>query len=276
MERFLTWANDLITQSLAPLAPYCPLQDVTHAHEQFSHGVIQSPAITVLNWNIAKNNHLPDCLDELALIFTTYQPDLVFLQELRLDQSSPLTLAGMGWHFVPNFMDLRSQHQFGVLTASRARHVRHLPLHSQHREPILDTPKVTLITEYALSWSHQTLLAANIHGINFVRTAKFQAQLEQLEMQLMHHDGPILLSGDFNTWNPKRMSCLLAMTQRLGLSAVEFAWDSHLQLKRFLLSDPLDHIFYRGMEPRSGSADVLINCEASDHKPMVVELQLKL
>jgi endonuclease/exonuclease/phosphatase (EEP) superfamily protein YafD len=276
MEPLLTWANDFITQSLTAFSPYSPLPAVTHTHDQFSQAVILSPSITVLNWNIAKNNHQPDCLNELALLFANHQPDFVFLQELRLDQDCPPSLEGMGWHFVPNLMDLRSQHQFGVLTASKIRHVKYLPLHSEHREPIWDTPKATLITEYALDWTDQTLLAANIHGINFVSTSKFQAQLHQLEAQLMHHDGPILLSGDFNTWNADRMACLLTITQRLGLSVVEFTWNSHLHLKRFLLSDPLDHIFYRGMQPRSGSADVLAHCATSDHKPMVVEFDLQI
>lgn len=271
----LKWLNEVSAQpsELSAIARFAPPSSLLLRHEQFVHPAIASPRIKVLNWNIAKNNHSDQWLKEFAEILTQYQPDLVFFQEARVDLTliEPLVIEGMGWHCAPNVMDRDSLHHFGVLTASKVRNLRQTAIHSEHREPVLDTPKSALITEYSLEWVEQTLMAANMHGINFVSTEKFQAQLDPLEAQLRQHTGPIILSGDFNTWNPNRSDRLFAMARRLGLRDVRFSWERDRHRKRFLLSDPLDHIFYRGLHIRPGSADVLDRFESSDHKPMVVE-----
>jgi len=260
-----------------PLPPFCydsPQHSVL-AQECFSEQVITRPLLKILNWNIAKNNYSAHWQADLSEIMIHHRPDLIFFQEVCIDTttySQPFQLEDMGWHCVPNFMDRNSQHHFGILTASRVQHRRSIPLQSEHREPISATPKTSLITEYRLSWTDQTLMAANIHGINFVSTWRFQAQLDQLAAQMRNHVGPIILSGDFNTWNINRMRQLQTMTQRLGLTAVQFPEDD--QLKRFLFSNPLDHIFYRGLQVRSDSIAALTGCTSSDHKPMVVEFMI--
>jgi endonuclease/exonuclease/phosphatase (EEP) superfamily protein YafD len=247
------------------------------ANQQFTQSTIEHPSLKILNWNIAKNNYQVDWLKDLAEIMKGCQPDFLFFQEVRLEltRHRPFILDGMGWHFVPNFLDKLSQHHFGILTASKVQYLKQTAIHTQHGEPIVNIPKATLITEYSLAWSNQTLVTVNIHGINFVSTRKFQSQLARLEAKLSHHQGPLLLSGDFNTWSPSRINCLKAMAIRLNLTTVQFSLDSRRQIKRFLFSDPLDHILYRGLKERPGSADVLTKFESSDHKPMVVEFLIE-
>ena len=46
------------------------------------------------------------------------------------------------------------------------------------REPLLRTPKATLVTEYALAGRQDTLLVINIHAVNFtLGLGAFEAQL---------------------------------------------------------------------------------------------------
>ena len=81
----------------------------------------------------------------------------------------------------------------------------------------------------------------------------------------------MIVAGDFNTWNGQRMALLRSRMNDLGLTQVQFPPAHDRRLKRFLWSDPLDHVFYRGLAVRPGSAQVLHKLKSSDHVPMVVE-----
>jgi len=240
---------------------------------QFSRTVLDPASIAIANWNIAKNNHLDDWLTEAEAIAQQYDPDLFFLQEVRIASpaQAPVPFAEHGWHFAPNLRDARTRHAFGVLTAAKVQHLDHQHLHTQHYEPVFNTPKVALITEYPLMHRAQSLVTVNVHGLNFVDTHKFQAQLEQLADHIQHHPGPMIVAGDFNTWNRQRMASLRSRMASLGLSQVQFTREHDRRLKRFLWSDPLDHVFYRGLAVRPDSARVLHTLKSSDHVPMVVE-----
>lgn len=246
------------------------------ASHQFSQTAIAGTVLKVLNWNIAKQNHQGHWRAEFTTILEQCQPDLIFFQEVRIDASAhcPILVQDMGWHFTPNFMDHHTQHHFGLLTASKVKHSSWQSMLTQHAEPIFSTPKATLLTEYPILGRSQSLLTANIHGINFVSDWKFAAQLQQLEAELSLHQGPMLFCGDLNTWNPYRLILMQQMADRLQLESVQFCPEGRRNLKRFLGLSPLDHIFYRGLSALPGSAEVLADCLSSDHKPMVVEFKL--
>ncbi len=262
------------TKLLALQGRFSPADVPVIENRQFSLGALDPTSIKVLNWNIAKNNEHPQWLADFNQFMIEGQLDLMFFQEVRLCWSGrcPLAVQGVGWNFAPNFMDVQDRSYFGVLTASNVKSLWSQSLLSQYAEPIVNTPKVALITEYPLRHSNQKLLTVNIHGINFVSTSKFKAQLHQLEKCLTMHQGPLILSGDFNTWNRDRMALLTRMTTRLGLKSVQF--DEKQHPKRFWLTHPLDHIFYRGLEEKPGSAMIFSDCASSDHYPMRVEFSM--
>ena len=107
--------------------------------------------------------------------------------------------------------------------------------------------------------------------INFVDLNKFKIQLHELEMVLSAHHGPLIFSGDFNTWSRKRAIILDKVVTRLGLMPVTFAPHESRKIKRFLLSSPLDRIFYRELSENKASAKVLDQICSSDHKPLLAE-----
>ncbi len=100
---------------------------------------------------------------------------------------------------------------------------------------------------------------------------KFKTQLQELESALFAHQGPLIFSGDFNTWSRSRAAFLELVATRLGLTPVAFAPNESKKIKRFLLSPPLDYIFYRGLSEKKASAKVLDQIFSSDHKPMLAE-----
>ena len=176
------------------------------------------------------------------------------------------------WSFAPNFINNATNTYSGVLTATKVRRLSSQSLTTEHTEPILNTPKATLFSEYSLSDRSETLLAVNTHLINFVSLHKFKAQLQAIEAVLAQHTGAIILSGDFNTWKSTRWQLLHQMVQRLQLKAVSFSAKDTQKIKRFLLSPPLDHIFYRGFQQKRLTATVIDTLTSSDHYPLLVEL----
>ena len=242
-----------------------------------SRSSVLRESLVVLSWNIAKNNLSRQWSRDFLAIIEQYRPDKIFLQEVRLcalEREIP-QLASMGWSFAPNLIDTSDNTYSGVLTATKANRLSSKMKITRHYEPLTKTPKVSLFVEYALGHGYSNLLTVNTHLINFVETSKFQTQLQEIETIIAEHEGAVLFSGDFNTWNRTRWLLLCQMTDKLGLTPVTFSAIEARKLKRFLFSPPLDYIFYRGFRQKTTSAKVIDNIYSSDHNPLLVELELK-
>jgi endonuclease/exonuclease/phosphatase (EEP) superfamily protein YafD len=244
--------------------------------DNFSQEAIASPAVKILNWNVAKQNNTPAWTRDFFHILETYQPDLVCLQEISLNTQtkSILALESMGWNFAPNFRDTYTDNYCGILTASPVKPIARTALLTQDCEPLTNTPKVSLIAEYAIAKRDRPLLVVNTHAINFVTSEKFAAQLNKLEQFLHRRSEPIVLCGDFNTWSQRRLRLLNLMGDRLHLTPVQFSPPAQTHLKTFFASPPLDWIYYRGLSQKPASATVFKEITSSDHTPMGVELLL--
>jgi endonuclease/exonuclease/phosphatase (EEP) superfamily protein YafD len=256
-----------LTSSPAIVIQSTPASDQVKGSEAFGR------SLKILTWNMAKQTENPDWQREFASILDRYQPDLVFLQEVRLCAATR-RLPGvmeLAWHFAPNFLDRHHNAYSGVLTASDLACDRSHLLLTEHHEPIVRTPKVALFNEFGIP-AASPLLTVNAHLINFVDLGRFRAQLQQLEARMMSHDGPIVLAGDFNTWHRWRWQALIQMTDRVGLQPIQFAQGEVKKIKRFLQSPPLDYIFYRGFQGQIGNAKVVSKIKSSDHYPLFAEL----
>ena len=252
------------------------VQEITIEKNHPNPSTSTRSSLKVLSWNIAKNNHHQGWRKDFLAIVERYQPDKIFLQEVRLCSKvrEIPELREMGWSFAPNFVDRFDHSYSGILIATKAKLLNSKALITEHCEPITNTPKVSLFAEYSLSAQSENLLAVNTHLINFVELRKFKAQLQEVESILSKHKGSIIFSGDFNTWNRSRWLLLLKMANRLKLTPVSFnPWDSK-KIKSFLLSPPLDYIFYRGFNQKPLTARVLHHVSSSDHNPLLVELSL--
>lgn len=179
----------------------------------------------------------------------------------RLRDAKP----GFGWSLAESFRSDWHGYSTGVATGSRV-----LPLHldaalSPVREPVAMTPKTILISEYAIARSPETLLVANVHAINFREQAAFQSHIDQLVQKVRAHKGPMIVAGDFNTWDSSRQNYLLKSLGALGLSEVP------LSRTGFLI---LDHVFTRELDAHETESH--FDVTTSDHYPITVEIAVKM
>ena len=217
--------------------------------------------IRLLVWNVQKARD-----DEWLGDFRTLAAgsDLVLLQEAHLHPDFAGSLVGAErWDLVEAWRWRRSP--TGVLTASDVQPLSVRAL--RHAEPVLRTGKSALVTEYRIAGQLRTLLVANIHAINFTaNTRAFRDQLVAVADLLDEHDGPVILSGDLNTWSATRKQVVRVVAEALGLTEIHFD-GPRKQFRRF----PLDHVYYRGLELVDSTVTVVAS---SDHNPLHVTFRV--
>ncbi len=227
---------------------------------------LNDATITLLNWNVHKNNHHYKWLRDFADILHRYNPNLIAFQEYQtmsrrsiLDKNEEF-----GYGFFPNIS--YKQHMYGLLTASKSTIYAYDSLFSKDVEPLIKTPKVSFVSQHRMC-NGENLTVINVHMINFVKIDKYIAQLGQIERVCQEKKGALILTGDFNTWSQKRMRLLMQMRQEVGLESVTFEKAYH---RKSFIASPLDHIFYRGL--RQVDSGILESVKSSDHKPMLAIL----
>ncbi len=225
--------------------------------------------IILLNWNVHKNNHSTKWLQDFSSILNNYDPSIILFQEYqKMNHQSILDKRDTyGYGFFPNFM--WKNNLYGLINAAKSNIVDYNAYITQEVEPIIKTPKITLQTKYNLKNGH-SLCVTNVHMINFVKIKKFLKQLEQIEQLCVSCDDAMILCGDFNTWNKKRMLILEKMIYKCGFEAVEFKDNKHHKQP---FAFPLDHVFYKGLVFKN--SEVICDVTSSDHKPMIVEFLAK-
>ena len=90
----------------------------------------------------------------------------------------------------------------------------------------------------------------------------------QFEAQLRHHVGPIILVGDFNTWEKGRVRILEAVARRIGLAHIRFPPGI-----KTVGRHELDRVYVRG-----GAAvqqRVFVNTAASDHSMLAFQFIIR-
>ncbi len=218
--------------------------------------------IRLVSWNMKKKS-IPNWRDDYSRL--TSDRDLILLQEasLRVDTVNDLPTVPY-WSFAPGYRTNDSI--TGVLTLSSTRPLARCSF--TNVEPILRTPKATSITQFAIDGSDETLLVVNVHAVNFsFGLGTYRKQFSQIAAVLHGHRGPIILSGDLNTWRRGRMSTVDAMAEELDLLPLQFSDDNRTRMFGF----PLDHIYVRGL---SASSSVSSRVTSSDHNPLSVTLSM--
>ena len=221
-------------------------------------------SISLLNWNVQKNKQHNWSEDFQSLI---NEKDLVLVQEASLRHDSINDIdASRHWSFAPGYtMDGEIT---GVMTLSRIQPLTQCSFVTL--EPLLRSPKATSVTEYALLDSDQTLVVVNIHAVNFSwGTGAFQQQFEQIHDVLRDHDGPVILSGDFNTWRKRRVQIVNEIAASLDLTSVSFGDELVDDNRTRVFGKVIDHIYVRGLSTLDSDTEIV---KSSDHNPMSATL----
>jgi endonuclease/exonuclease/phosphatase (EEP) superfamily protein YafD len=224
---------------------------------------ISSTTLRLLVWNVQKgeNQLMPS-----SFISLSKDADLTLFQESVNDPYFTQRVADsnstLGWTMATSW-EMFEDHYTGVATGSMVRPILENVLLSTVTEPISNTPKTILISEFALEGRSETLLVANIHGINFVTNPSYKIQIMQLFESVKSHVGPMIVAGDFNTWNSERLWMVQDILAPLGMNLVNTPDTGDLF--------SLDHIFVRGLAAQKTYN--LNYVRTSDHVPLLVDLQ---
>lgn len=220
--------------------------------------------IVLLNWNSHKETG-PQWLQELQRMITGV--DLLTLQEgvLTSEMRDLLSDGYRGSWILANAFTQSDVHT-GVLTASKVQHDFFCSF--RVAEPVIVVPKTVLISRYPIAGTTQMLLLANMHMVNFsFATNAYREQLRNAFDLISQHQGPLLIAGDFNSWNDERQIIIQHFADALGAEAVQFLVDG----RTTFFGHVVDHIFYRGLEPLESVALPVTN---SDHNPMRVTFRV--
>lgn len=234
--------------------------------------------LCVVSWNVQKfQDH--GIHDELGAIVAAEQPDLLLLQEARAGAPIP---QGMTGHHALSFRSgLRDRSEEGVMTLGAVAPLRAHRVRSDERELLVLTPKAALISFFNVDGGGE-LCVVNLHGLNFDPTgAQLARQLEGLRARIMSFEGPLIIAGDFNTWNRPRMEAVNELGAALDLVEVKPSEEGGKTgdlpeglLGRALRFSPdlwLDRIFVRGFSPVDVSW--MLEYQASDHVPLLARLR---
>ena len=234
------------------------LQSPQHA----AVGALDGTDIELVTWNVRKTS-LPRWREDYARL--TRGKNLILIQEVSLRPETVTNLPSVPhWSFAPGYpMDNAIT---GVLTLSSVEPLTRCNFVTI--EPLLRTPKATSVTQFSLAGRRETLLVVNMHAVNFsFGLGTYKRQFEQVAAVLDGHRGPVILSGDLNTWRDGRMDTVTALADAFDLVALEFADDR----RTLFLGRPLDHIYVRGLKARSAQAT---DVTSSDHNPLSVTLSM--
>jgi endonuclease/exonuclease/phosphatase (EEP) superfamily protein YafD len=236
--------------------------------------------LTLITWNIAKNIRGND---EIHRLVSDHSPDILLIQE---GISGTCDLFGDSFHqclFAPSWKMTSHDIYTGVKVLSRF-HLEH-PVHvpSPTLEGFIFTPKASIIATLDLPAGGQLMLI-NVHMLNFVPLSHLESYLDTIYEHAADHAGPMLMGGDFNTWNNTRLMAVEQFAAKLGMVEA-FAYyettaggtppDWLFFLTPFMhldLDSPLDRWFYRGIE--------VISCRyldgfiSSDHAPILLQVRL--
>ncbi len=233
-------------------------------NEESDTPALNPERISILNWNIYKGKR-----ENWAIDFKrySYKHDVLMIQEAHLGDVLQSALDNEHQYWALNAAFNYQDKATGVMTASRVKPLRSCG--QRTAEPIIRFPKTSLISYYPVEGMNENLLVANIHGINFTfGVGAYKEQIEKLYEVMKHHNGPIVLAGDFNTWSDKRMLIVDNLAQRLSLESLNYTGHN----RTIVLGKAIDHVFYRGLEPVEHDTWYVTS---SDHNPTRVSFRVK-
>ncbi|WP_243834594.1 endonuclease/exonuclease/phosphatase family protein [Psychromonas algarum] len=231
--------------------------------EQKQSSKALKPTFSLLNWNIYKqqNEQWSEKLNEWV-----GQADLITLQEAKHSPALINFSEQQNLYYFQNVAFIHHGNNYGVDTFSRTQAQQ--VCGTRYLEPWILIPKTGLASTYQIQDSSQTLLLINLHGVNFTFTAEpLKEQVTPYLELIRQHKGPVIFTGDLNTWSDARTSQIKNFLASTGFDETKFSDDN--RITAFGL--PLDHVFYRGLKVIKAQS---ISTIASDHSPQLVTFSL--
>lgn len=224
--------------------------------------------MNILVWNLHKGANKTFAADYNIL---ATEKNLVLSQEMYLNPLMRTVFGAFTYDFyatATSFLFGKVLTRTGVDTSSPVRPASISFIRTETLEPVINSPKVTLITRYPIRSTNKLLTVVNIHGINFVEGSSYHKEINRIYETLKNIPGPLIFAGDFNSWDDDRYATLKEMSQKLNLNEAQFSPDFRMKFNKH----PLDHFYYTS-DIKIISAKVEDFYLGSDHKPLEVEIE---
>ena len=218
----------------------------------------------VLCWNVHKNNSVHANFKPFLQNFVNEKNvDFLLFQEANFRDDKHFTLTNFAFNAAAN-LEFRGEF-YGVLSASRVESTHAQAYLSEGKESIIGPHKSLILSAYPFEDGSE-LLVLNVHAINFRENKRYHKELERFLELIEHHEGPMIIAGDFNSWNRGRMQKLHDIIEKLALHAVPF---KQVDAVKSFMGNHLDFIFYRGVE----LVDFHVHGDhgLSDHNPLYAQ-----
>ena len=239
----------------------CEVKASMDNHDNNTRG-LDPESIDFLNWNIYKGNG-ENWQRDLSSFAKDH--DLMTIQEAVLNDELTSLLEIHDFNWVMNTAFHLNGKASGVMTVSGSDTLHSCGFHV--KEPLIRIPKSTLISYYAINGSDEKLLVANIHGINFtLGLSAYREQLNKLFDAISHHNGPMIVAGDFNSWSNDRVVEVNQFINKLSLLELEYQVNN----KTHVFGHEIDHVFYRQLDLVSNR---VWKVSSSDHNPISVSFR---
>jgi endonuclease/exonuclease/phosphatase (EEP) superfamily protein YafD len=218
---------------------------------------------SILCWNVYKQNkkhfHFQQYLHHLH---QEKGIDLCIIQEAAFNDQEQFALEQCTFDAAANIE--MKENFYGVLTASLVESSNATAYLSEGKESLWGPHKSLLVSTYPLQ-NGQELLILNVHALNFRENRRYARELEHFLIKIKTHEGPVIVAGDFNTWNKVRMDKLHELRDRLALQMVPFESN---KIKSFM-GHHLDFIFYKDLKLLD--YEVIEEDMISDHNPLIAK-----
>jgi len=218
---------------------------------------------SLFSWNSHKGSDY-GFLDDLQA--SGLDADLLLLQEVAFDEKLTETLDEFTKEWLLAVAFRSNNTDIGVMTLSSVSPGSSCAF--SEPEPLLVIPKVILVGTYPIAGSDKDLLVVNVHLVNFTLNSDvLQRQIAAVTGLIEWHQGPVIVAGDFNTWNSDRELVIQEEMKRLGLQQVRFDPDN----RTVFFTHTVDGIFFRGLEVVQTES---LMVQSSDHNPLAVTFRL--
>jgi len=215
----------------------------------------------ILCWNVYKNNLKQAAFQPwLQSLVKRRKIALLLFQEAGFERSGQFSLPGFAYDAAAN-LEFGGAF-YGVLTASTAESKSSRAYLSKSRESLIGPHKSLMLSQFSFADGSE-LLVLNLHAINFRENQSYAREVDLFLEYLRDYDGPLIVAGDFNSWNRERQLKIAKGRKALSLKSVPFRQKQ--KIKSFM-GYTLDFIFYRGLELLD--SEVVDGQGLSDHNPL--------
>lgn len=224
---------------------------------------VNPDGFSVLSWNSHKGSHV-DWNEDLRSFGKN--ADFILLQEAALDDGlkDQLGLLGKEWLLAVAFV--YAEQEIGILSAGPVPPRGFCTI--REYESLVRIPKIILASTYPIKGFNNELLVINLHMVNFtIGSDAVRRQIEAAREKIKSHQGPVIIAGDFNTWNAERESVVKERMRDLEMQPVSFLPDNRVEF----FGRTVDGIYYRGLEVTKART---YQVKSSDHNPLEVHFRL--